>query len=298
MWNGQYNPADPYGQMLQGMQMDNGSSAQAYSQQLLDAAMRRQQQEDEEQQSSFNTSSNDLMDQFMNSGTAAPTSTLPASAMGGGTLQASMSAPLAQAAPLASQTGIGGGAVVGPMSQAPVAGVSMAPGGTAGATMGGMAAPAAAAPVGAGTGGVVGAGGAGAAGAGAGAGAGTAAAGAGTAAGAGALGMAALIAAPIMAGLGAAQWTNNTHDDVNWGTHFTDPNKAQGALGENVEDISTRWFGDNQFGNDIGSALSSPQKILFPSSPGEFVEGIGDTLFINQATEGLGNLWRGLGDLF
>jgi hypothetical protein len=95
--------------------------------------------------------------------------------------------------------------------------------------------------------------------------------------------------------IGSMQWTNNTNDDVDWGTWFTDPGTAHGALGGNIEDVSARWFGED-VGGPVGSMLSSPSKVLFPSSPGEWVEGIGDLTGINPAVEALGDLGRGIGD--
>ena len=107
-----------------------------------------------------------------------------------------------------------------------------------------------------------------------------------------------MVAAPVAAAIGAMNWVNNTNDDISWGTHFTNPAKAHSALGDNVTDMSTRWFGDNQFGDDMGTFLSAPSKIIAPDSPGEFVEGIGDVLGINQTAEAISGAWDWLGDLF
>lgn len=274
---------NPYAGMLEGMQPYQAYNPQQSHLANLDAQRQREEEERQQSQQSWNNFSNDMMD-YMNggqAGQASPYTAGPELGMAGGsgaagvnaaggTLQASMAAPLAQAAPLASQTGIAGGTVVGPMSQAPVAGMSMAGG-----------APAAGAGAGAGAGG-------------AGAGAGSAAAGAG----AGALGTAAMVAAPVAAAIGAMNWVNNTNDDITWGTHFTNPAKAHSALDVNVNDMATRWFGDNDFGEGMGSLLAAPSKIVAPDSPGEFVEGIGDSLGINQTAKALGGAWDWLSGLF
>ena len=182
-----------------------------------------------------------------------------------------MAAPLAQAAPLGS-TGIGGGSVMGPMSFAPTGGASMIGGAGTGGAVGGT--------VGGSTAG--------------GAGAGSAAAGAG----AGALGMASLIAAPVALGLGAANWANNTHDDVTWGTHLTNPAKGSGAVAENIDTKITNALGDNVFGQGVADFVNSPQKIIAPGSPGEWVEGVGDALLINQTNDLLSGAWDWLSGLF
>jgi hypothetical protein len=94
------------------------------------------------------------------------------------------------------------------------------------------------------------------------------------------------------------QWTNNTNDDVSWGDWVTNPGNAHDALGGNIDDISTRVLGDNMLGGHVGDFLGAPADVLFPSSPGDWFEGVGDALLLNQSADVLKEAGSWIGDLF